>query len=402
MNRFPLALSLSGLILAALLFTGCTGSVPAVVPTAAPTSTPVLDCGGCRPDIPTIPTQPAETATPEVSSTPSSTIDITSGDYDAALARWLAADVQDYRMEVTFVDYNGELSGKWTFLVEDKKIVEIHRGGTKVYIDDGRSIPNPEANPGSLNFLTIDGQFARIRQLLDDPSTRGITVSGDHYDVDYLVKFNDALGYPETFGSYPQNITDSEQIIRVTSLEVLKQGPNASVTVAPTLKSTPTSEPDPTETPGSLSLVIIEKGNPNSQRAYDEALAKWQTSGIAEYEVTSHIYAEGTEQVWTLRVKGSDVTVIYSTEGQDATPDDTAPLTVDAQFASMADILAGNDFSGIEIDGQKYYLTYGVIFDPQYGYPTRFDLDVRPGPVMDAGYVIEVEDFDILGVVHTP
>ncbi|MGA7730604.1 MAG: hypothetical protein WCD37_04965, partial [Chloroflexia bacterium] len=117
-------------------------------------------CNTGVPTTPTQPTKPSATHTPPIvvtpipqaspTSDPDAEINITRNDYDDALAKWRAADVREYEIVANYIFVYAEMSGDWRLRVRDGKIVEIYRGDVRVFIDDGDSIPNPEANPSNL------------------------------------------------------------------------------------------------------------------------------------------------------------------------------------------------------------------------------------------------------------
>lgn len=365
-------------------------------------------CGEGSPATPTLP--PAPTSTPNVpmptatSVTASPTrspdeINITSEDFDKALAKWKAADVREYEIVASYFFVYAEMSGDWRLRVRDGKIVQIWRGDVEVYVDDGTGIPNPEANPDSLAFLTVEEQFKLIKKLLDDPSSRGLTLGGTNYEVEYRITFNDALGYPEKYAIYPVSITDNERITEIKQIRIIEQGPNATIGITPA-PAFPTSTPRTdmsTPTAEASGEFTIAKDNPDSPIFYADALAKWQAAGITEYRILSTIQSEGLEQFWELHVKDDKVTVVSSSEGTEVTPADYDWVLPDKQFALMADVLAGNDSTGVVVEGQDFHIAYVVQIDPEFGYPTRFEMRVLPGPIYDMGYVITVEDFEVLG-----
>ena len=358
--------------------------------------------------VPTTPTQPTAlptsptpvvvvTPTPQASPTsePDTGINITQKDYDDAIARWRAADVREYEIVANHMFVYAEMSGDWKLRVRDGRIIEIWRGDVRLYLDNESGLLNPEANPSNLAFLTVESQFETIRKILEDPASRGLVLGGERYEVEYQIKFNGTLGYPERYAIYPLTITDNERLTQIKSLRVIEQGPNATITFTPAPpETTPTGAvPDTSTSPKPGPEVVIEKGSPASQKAYDDALAKWRAAGVMEYEVTARIEGEGIEQEWTLQVKGSDVTVISSTEGLGAGTGDLDFIIADKQFALMADVLAGNDDPGIKVEGIDLHMTYVVQFDTELGYPARFEMRMQPGPVYDLGYMITVKSF---------
>lgn len=389
--------------------TPSTPTAPANPPTVTVTPTQGL------PNVPSeTPTTQANGPTPtsQAQATPTrdpfgAWVSVSRDEYEAAVAKWKAADVREYEILANFGSPTSDVNGNWLLRVRDDKIVQIWRGDVEVYIDDnGRSIPNPEANPGTLNFLTVQAQFDDIKELLDDPSKLYVEISGDKYEVQFDVKLNDELGYPEHFYSNPVRITDSSEARSIWQIRILEQGPNATVDVtpAPPLESptprpraTATGTSEPVEpTAGPTQEVVIEKFNPDSSAAYVDAKNKWEAAGISEYEIEATIAGEGIETSWDLRVKDGKVTILDSSEGIEATEDDYGIVLPDKQFAMMADVIAGNDSTGVVIDGQEFVITYVVEFDPDLGYPHRFEMRAKPGPAMDMGYVVTVTDFKVI------
>ncbi|MEO5953876.1 MAG: hypothetical protein ABIQ44_15545 [Chloroflexia bacterium] len=380
----------------------CDNSGIPVTPTApvAPTTTPV------------VPFAPTETPIVQVNlPTPGATvsptaapfgpqINITRKDYDEAIAKWNAVDVREYEVIANFGSPYSDLSGDWRLRVRDGKIVQIWRKDVEVFIDDGRGIPNPEANPDTLGFLTIKSQFEDIKTLLDDPSSMYLTIGGEKFEMQYDIRFNAELGYPEWFYSNPMRITDNSATRQIKQFRVIEQGPNATVVVTPgpALKSPTPRVPQPTSTTAAAPTqeVIIEKDNPEGARAYSEAAANWLKAGVTGYEIKARIISEGQETSWSLNVKDRRATILATSLDGEVTEGDYKAALVDEQYNMMLDVLAGNDDSGIEAEGQKFYITYAVEFDPDLGYPTRFEMRLKPGPVMDLGYVVIVDEFKVI------
>jgi hypothetical protein len=210
---------------------GCAGAPPPQFPTA--TAVPVPTATLMQTKIAATPAatvafatvEPGATAESTAESTPTTVprggMNITREQYEAALAKWQQAGITNYEMATDYADINSELSGEWGLVVKDGKIVEISRNGTKVYMGSDRDIPNPEANPSSLAFLTVSAQFERIRKLLDDPRSEDLTIDGEKYEVAHIIEFDETLGYPKLLGAYPLHITDYEKTIQVKSLQDL-------------------------------------------------------------------------------------------------------------------------------------------------------------------------------------
>jgi hypothetical protein len=209
-------------------------------------------------------------------------------------------------------------------------------------------------------------------------------LGGERYEVEYQVAFNDALGYPERYAIFPLTITDNERITQIKSLRVIEQGPNATVVVTPGTQITLQPGPE---------VIIDATYDPAAKQALEEALTKWQAAGITEYEFTTRYMDEGTEQQWTLRVSGDNVTLVASTEGTDAPPDEYAIGLPEEQFATLQD--AANNIENLTEDG-KLVMTYAVRFDTNYGFPVRFEMRPEPGPAPDLGYIISVDDFRVI------
>jgi hypothetical protein len=207
---------------------GCAGSSQPQFPTATPLPVPTAT---------TIPNPPTAViveaavgfSTAEPGATPESTattlprggLNITREQYEAALAKWQQAGITNYEMVADYAAVYSDISGGWGLVVKDDKIVEISRNGTKVYTGSDRDIPNSDANPSSLAFLTVSAQFERIRKLLDDPRSEDLTIDGEKYEVAHIIEFDETLGYPKLLGAYPLHITDYEKTIQVKSLQDL-------------------------------------------------------------------------------------------------------------------------------------------------------------------------------------
>jgi hypothetical protein len=165
------------------------------------------------------PSDPAPSPTPDPSRpspTPFPTIDITRQEYDAARAKWEAAGIEEYEMDVFYNQVYSKLSGGWRLRVKDGTVIDYYR-----LTDEMPTLPEPDINADMLKFLTVEAMFADIKRVLDDPNSSVVTISGEPYEAQYMVTFDDALGYPRTVGIYPIYVTDNDSYTQVRNLKVL-------------------------------------------------------------------------------------------------------------------------------------------------------------------------------------
>jgi hypothetical protein len=177
----------------------------------------------------------------------------------------------------------------------------------------------------------------------------------------------------------------------------------------PTEDATATPEPTPTETPqptfistpGAGPTVMVRPGINVAKEQYDEALAKWQSQGIQEYEVVvEHSSLSPWAGTWTLRVAGRgekvDIVSYTGNSGVPTTPamapDTVKFLTVEQQFAVIDHVLTAGIFSELET-----LVDYVVTFDPALGYPASIEIKTKPNVrVTDLGSSTTVKSLKIL------
>lgn len=147
---------------------------------------------------------------------PAPGINVTRQEYDAALAKWQAAGIEEYEIVVSYSQVYSNRSGTWTLRVKGGDIEVINR------LRDGvPTTPEPDMSGDMLKFLTVDAMFARIMGVLGDPNQGKITIGDNSYETEYKVTFDSTLGYPQLFAVYPIYITDNDSYTRVQSLKIL-------------------------------------------------------------------------------------------------------------------------------------------------------------------------------------
>jgi hypothetical protein len=170
------------------------------------------------------PSEPAPRPTPDPSlpsPTPYPRIDITRQEYDAALAKWEAARILEYEIDVAYNSVYSPVSGVWRLRVTGGRVIDYHR-----LTDTMPSLPEPDVNSDMLQFLTVEAMFNDIKRVLDDPTSAQITIGGSPFEVQYMVTFDNALGYPRTLGIYPIFVTDNESYTEIRNLTILHTAPS--------------------------------------------------------------------------------------------------------------------------------------------------------------------------------
>jgi hypothetical protein len=157
---------------------------------------------------------PAATPTPVVDNTPG--VNITQADYDAALAKWEALNVQEYNENVTY-DAFAITRGTWDLHVTTSAIEPVS------FSQNGTPATPPTIEGDAFRLLTVDGMFNNVARALADQSSQD-------YQFRYEVRFDPEKGYPTFFSarSVPNPETnsgvlaDADYTITVHSLEVVK------------------------------------------------------------------------------------------------------------------------------------------------------------------------------------
>ena len=183
MNKRLSTLSLLWLLLASLFFTAC-DSGPAATPTVSTNDTPGIN--------------------------------ITQGDYDSALAKWKAKNVQEYEEVVDYSAFS-LLSGTWDLHITNGKVEvkSFERGGT----------PETQVPGQDLFLLTVEGIFNNISRVLAD-----VNQANQTYAFRYEVQFDASDGHPTFFSARsvpnPQTggnvIADADYTIQIKSLNIIK------------------------------------------------------------------------------------------------------------------------------------------------------------------------------------
>jgi hypothetical protein len=128
----------------------------------------------------------------------------------------------------------------------------------------------------------------------------------------------------------------------------------------------------------------VKKDAAEARQKYDEALAKWRSQNVIEYDVVVRNKSTAPfAGLWTLHVNGPQIDVLsYSTSDviTPTTPPDFMVgealkfMTVDGLFSSVETRLTAVDF-GSALETRVDYL---ATFDPELGYP--ISVEIRPKP----------------------
>jgi hypothetical protein len=124
---------------------------------------------------------------------------------------------------------------------------------------------------------------------------------------------------------------------------------------------------------------------------YEQALEKWNSQGIVEYEITVGVSAlAGDLGPRTIRVRGKDLEVVdyflWTIDGTirvtptaTETAEEAKDYTVEALFADVDDILTSGPFE-IYLLEQTHPLYYEIEFDKELGYPRSIRSNSGPSP----------------------
>ncbi len=205
----------------------------------------------------------------------------------------------------------------------------------------------------------------------------------------------------------PQPIATTTQVPG-TPIPTSTPAPSNTPTDTPTITGTPTPTPTFTETPqatfittpGPRPTTIVKQG-PGinvARQQYEDALAKWRSHNILEYEiVVKYDSFAPFAGAWDLRVAGDKIDIVGYTDagGAPATPavpgDTLSFLTVDQQFAAIEHVINGGSFGPIQSQ-----VDYVVTFDPAFGYPASVEIKPRPNAPPDVGSSTVVKSLNIL------
>lgn len=155
------------------------------------------------------------TPTPGTSTENTPGINITQADYDAALAKWKALNVQEYNINTTYSAFT-LIAGTWNINVANgtPKAIDFQRAGTPT--------PAPDSD---LSLFTVDGMFNTV--------ARGLSYQQIKDDTNYVyrfdVKFDPDKGYPTYINirnvPNPINgntVADTDSTLTVNKLDVVK------------------------------------------------------------------------------------------------------------------------------------------------------------------------------------
>lgn len=176
-------------------------STPSSTPTEAPTKTPAPTSTAPPTGTPTPTSIPAVTPTETPPTTfistpapgpslliepPTPGTSVERQQFQDALNKWQSLGVLEYEMVAKYTS-PAPFSGTWDLRVAGDKIEVLSYTGT-----DGAPA-TPAVPPGSVNFLTVEQQFAAIQQVL-----RGANFGTMEAMVDYVATFDPTLGYPSS------------------------------------------------------------------------------------------------------------------------------------------------------------------------------------------------------------
>lgn len=160
------------------------------------------------------PTPPLATATIAPAS-----INITRGDYEAALAKWQSQGIEEYEVEISEIPHASDTASSLIYYV---------RGSFRADLPKPWPTSGPIATPEYAAFSDypdpIASSFTRIDQAL------GVIESKGQVPYQFKVEFDPTLGYPSYYQEYcledyPYKLcpTDSFTSEKVVRLEVLKR-----------------------------------------------------------------------------------------------------------------------------------------------------------------------------------
>ncbi len=224
---------------------------PTSAATTAPTGTslPLITASPITPiptDTPPAMSTSTETAQPAIYTTPGTAptvivnpgINIIRQQYDDALAKWRAQNVEAYEVVVQYSSF-APYAGTWDLKVSGDKIDVVS------YSKDGvvPATPTAPTTGDTLSFLTIDARFAVIEHRLTALQLLGVDA-----EVDYVVTFEPTLGYPISIEIKQKPGVarpDVESKTVVKSLTILKRGTPVvpQATVAATQQATTVATP---------------------------------------------------------------------------------------------------------------------------------------------------------------
>jgi hypothetical protein len=190
--------------------------------------------------------------------------------------------------------------------------------------------------------------------------------------------------------------------------------PGGQVPADPTPGPTETTMPVPQEpTPAAAEPTPVLQPYANiTKEQYEEAIAKWRTSGVLRYRIRLNYGAFSLfGGSWTLTVNssaGRPVVEEYAAEqggrnaGATPTPEDLHNFTIEGLFERVGEIITNAPPGGptsIPESGGDLSMYYLVTFDPTLGYPTVIEQHPNTGPepqIADADIVYRVESLEVL------
>jgi|GEM_PF-4838072 len=136
-------------------------------------------------------------------------LDITRDEYEEALARWRSHHALEYEITVLWSALD-RLDGRWTLVVRQGQVKRSRC--VCVYV----STENPTTYNNAVSFLTVEGQFAAIERVLNNPPPEDARISAS---------FHPFLGYPTSifYGSAREPYVGESARIETLSLRILER-----------------------------------------------------------------------------------------------------------------------------------------------------------------------------------
>jgi hypothetical protein len=190
---------------------------------------------------------------------------------------------------------------------------------------------------------------------------------------------------------------------------------------------TPSAGQGPTPGPTETTMSVPEEPTPGAAEPtpvlqpyanftkdeYEAAIAKWRTSGVQRYRLTTSFGAfSALSGTWNLTVNSSAgrPTIEEFSRGEGGgrnagitpTPQDLHMFTVEGMFERVGEIVTNappEGLASVPKPGSDYSMYYLVTFDPTLGYPTNIEQHPKTGPVpqiADADSVLKVESLEVL------
>jgi hypothetical protein len=220
--------------------TGTATTTPTVTKTPTATGTPTPTNTATPTNTPTATTTPlfVETPAPAPTTLVGPAIDQARNEYNAALNKWRSQGIWDYEITVDYQSFS-PWAGTWVLRVTNNKV------GIQSYSPpDGQDATPSPLGEDTLNFLTVDGQFASIEHILTNAQRTQIDAL-----VDYLATFDPKLGYPSLVEIRPKTGVRAPNLGSKTAIKQLKVygtgAPQVSTALPVPTLPVPTLSPTP-------------------------------------------------------------------------------------------------------------------------------------------------------------